>query len=271
MAAADVEAPVRPLFEPTQAGYAAAPATRGPWDPQMMHGGAPSALLAHAVEQVQPGGELAVARLTIEFFGGVPLGPVAVGTSLAKPGKRFQVVDATLDAGERRACLARAVRLRHRDMPGAAAAPASSKATAPLPPPQSGTPLPQFVGLDDALFYPDATEIRHVGGELGSGHAIAWIRLRGELLPGVTPSPLVRAAAAADFANGLSWILPFDEWLFVNTELTVHVHRRPEGEWIGLDARTVSERSGIGLSSGVLHDRRGPFGLCAQALFVQRR
>jgi acyl-coenzyme A thioesterase PaaI-like protein len=262
------EAPVRALFEPDGDGFTAAPATRGPWDMQMMHGGAPSALLAHTIEQLQPGGDLAVTRLTIEFLGGVPVGPVAVGATLAKPGRRFQIVDATLDAGGRRACLARAVRLRRADMPDAACGVAVAE---PLPPPESGSPLPQFVDFGEALFYPDATEIRLVGGELGSGHAVAWIRLRGDLLPGVAPSPLARAAAAADFSNGLSWILPFDDWLFVNTELTVHLHREPAGEWIGVDARTVSDASGIGLSTGVLHDLRGPFGVCAQALFVERR
>jgi hypothetical protein len=262
------EAPVRALFEPDGDGFGAAPATRGPWDAQMMHGGAPSALLAHAIEQLQPGAELAVTRLTIEFLGGVPVGSVAIDATLAKPGRRFQIVDATLDAGGRRACLARAVRLRRADMPDAAS---GAAAIEPLPPPESGSPLPLFVDFADELFYPDATEIRQVGGELGSGHAVAWIRLRGDLLPGVAPSPLARAAAAADFSNGLSWILPFDEWLFVNTELTVHLHREPAGEWIGLDARTVSDASGIGLSTGVLHDLSGPFGVCAQALFVERR
>jgi hypothetical protein len=260
-------APVPSLFEPAGEGFTAAALTRGPWDPRMMHGGAPSALLAHAVEQVQPAGELAVARLTIEFLGGVPLGGVTVHASLAKPGRRFQIVDASLHAGERLACLARAVRLRRADLPGAAAAPA----VAALPPPDDGEALPPFVDLDGELFYPDATEIRLVGGRLGSGHAVAWIRLRGGLLPGVAPSPLARAAAAADFANGLSWILPFEDWLFVNTELTVHVHREPEGEWIGLDARTLTGASGIGVASGVLHDPCGPFGVCAQSLFVERR
>jgi Thioesterase-like superfamily len=262
------EAPVRALFGPDGDGFTAAPATRGPWDAQMMHGGAPSALLAHTIEQLQHGGDLAVTRLTIEFLGGVPVGPVAVGATLAKPGRRFQIVDATLDAGGRRACLARAVRVRRADMPDAASGFVPAE---PLPPPETGSPLPQFVDLGEDLFYPDATEIRLVGGELGSGHAVAWIRLRGDLLPGVVPSPLARAAAAADFSNGLSWILPFDEWLFVNTELTVHLHREPAGEWIGLDARTVSDASGIGLSTGMLHDLRGPFGVCAQALFVERR
>jgi len=256
------------LFEPAGAGFRAAPLTRGPWDERMMHGGAPAALLAHAIERTEPGSELAVTRLTIEFLGGVPVGPVEVETSLAKPGSRFQIVEGTLDAGGRRACLARAVRVRRTVLPDAVATPPDF--AAPLPAPDTGERWPAFVEGDE-LFYPGATEIRAVGGTTGSGHARAWIRLRSEVLPGVAPSPLVRACAAADFSNGLSAILPFDDWLFVNTELTVHLHREPAGEWIGVDARTVSGAAGIGLASGVLHDRQGPFGTCAQSLFVQPR
>jgi hypothetical protein len=257
------------LFEPDMGRFLAAPLTRGPWDPGMMHGGAPSALLAHAIEQTQPGADLAVARLTIEFLGGVPVGPVAVATSLAKPGRRFQIVDATLDADGRRACLARAVRVRRADMPDAAAdGPGAPRA---LPPPQAGEPWQLVIDDGRDRFQPDAVEIVVVGGVRGSGAAAAWIRLRGALVPGTPPSPLARVAAAADFANGLSWILPWADWLFVNTELTIHLHREPEGEWIGLDARTVSSATGRGLSTAVLHDLRGPIGVCAQALFVDRR
>ncbi len=270
MAEADAPATAAPLFVPAGDGFAAAQITRGPWDERMMHGGPPAALLARAIERTGPGSELAVTRLTIEFLGGVPVGPVEVATSLAKPGRRFQIVDAALDADGRRACLARAVRLRRADMPDAAA-PASVASSAALPPPAGGERLPPFNDLDRELFYPDATEIRRVAGEPGSGNVAAWIRLRGDLLPGEPPSPLARAVAAADFANGLSRVLPLGDWLFVNTELTVHLHRHPDGEWIGLDARTVTDTTGIGLSTGVLHDLRGQFGVCAQALFVEPR
>jgi hypothetical protein len=259
-----------PLFEPVGAGYRASVLTRGPWDERMMHGGAPAALVAHAIEQTQPGGELAVTRLTLELLGGVALGDVEVATSLTKPGRRFQVVDATLDAGGRRACLARAVRIRRAELPAAAAVPPPMRDQPALPAPDRGEPWPQFIEGDE-LFYPGATDIRLVGGETGTGHATAWIRLRGELLPGVAPSPLARACAAADFSNGLSAILPFERWLFVNTELTVHLHREPDGEWIGVDAQTVSGTGGAGLATATLHDLHGPFGVCAQSLFVERR
>jgi hypothetical protein len=257
------------LFAPDGEGFVSSGVTRGPWDEAMMHGGAPSALLARAVQAAQPGADLVVTRLTIDFLSAVPLGRVDVATTVVRPGRRFQVVDATLDAAGRRACLARAVRVRRTDLPDAAASPPA--VGVPLPAPEHGEPLPMFVARERELFYRDAVEIRHVAGEIGSGAVAAWIRLRGEVVPDEPPSPLTRVAAAADFANGLSWILPFRRWLFVNTELTIHLRREPEGGWIGVDARTSSSAAGYGLSTATLHDLHGPVGVCAQSLFVEPR
>jgi hypothetical protein len=257
------------LFAPDGAGLVSAGLTRGPWDEGMMHGGAPSALLARAVQATQPGADLVVTRLTIDFLSAVALGHVDVATTVVRPGRRFQVVDATLDAAGRHACLARAVRVRRADLPDAAASPPADWVA--LPAPEQGEPLPMFVERERELFYPDAVEIRHVAGEIGSGAIAAWIRLRGEVVQGQPPSPLERLAAAADFANGLSWILPFRRWLFVNTELTIHLRREPEGEWIGLDARSSSSSAGYGLATATLHDLHGPVGVCAQSLFVEPR
>ena len=156
--------------------------------------------------------------------------------------------------------------------PAASAVGRSGAGAAPrLPPPEHGEPLPLFVESSKELFYPDATEIRQVAGELGSGAVAAWIRLRGEVVAGEAPSQLTRVAAAADFANGLSWILPWRDWLFVNTDLTIHLAREPAGEWVGVDARTSSSAAGFGLSTATLHDLEGPFGVCAQSLFVEPR
>ncbi len=268
---AEAPARVAALFTPVGDGaFEADPSTRGPWDEAMMHGGPPAALLARAVEGTEPGSELVVTRLTIELLGGVPIGPVSVATSLAKPGRRFQIVDAILRAGDRPACLARAVRIRRADFPGATAAPPGYGGDR-LPPPESCDPMAPWVQAERGMFYPDATEIRHVRGERGCGHVAAWIRLRGDMLPGEPPSPLARTAAAADFANGVSAGLSFRDWLFVNTELSIHLYREPAGDWIGLDARTATDASGAGLSTATLHDLGGPFGVCAQSLFVEPR
>ncbi len=95
--------------------------------------------------------------------------------------------------------------------------------------------------------------------------------MRHPLVAGEEPSPLSRAVVAADSGNGVSAALDFDRFVFVNTDLTVQLHRLPEGEWVALDARTTVEAHGVGLAESVIHDRRGPLGRGLQSLFVARR
>ncbi|HEX3649428.1 MAG TPA: thioesterase family protein, partial [Pseudonocardiaceae bacterium] len=65
--------------------------------------------------------------------------------------------------------------------------------------------------------------------------------------------------------------LDLRQWLFINTELTVHLWRVPGGEWIGLDATSVLGPTGVGLATSTLHDAAGPVGRGAQALLVRPR
>jgi acyl-coenzyme A thioesterase PaaI-like protein len=103
------------------------------------------------------------------------------------------------------------------------------------------------------------------------GTAGVWMHLCRPVLPDEAPTPLVYAMAAADFGNGIAAVLPFDEYVFINADLAITLNRRPEGEWIGLDARTMLHPGGIAWAQSVMHDERGPFGLATQALVVQRR
>ena len=58
--------------------------------------------------------------------------------------------------------------------------------------------------------------------------------------------------------------LEISEWLFVNTELTIHLHRPPEGEWIG--RRRADDDRALGLGTGgLLFDEHGRIGRSAQA------
>jgi hypothetical protein len=75
--------------------------------------------------------------------------------------------------------------------------------------------------------------------------------------------------AVADSGNGVSAVLSWDEWLFINTELTVHFRREPRGEWICLDAETSI--AGAGLARSVLSDDDGVVAQGAQALLVMPR
>jgi hypothetical protein len=109
------------------------------------------------------------------------------------------------------------------------------------------------------------------GGFAEPGPAIAWMRMRVPLVEGEEPKPLERVLAAADSGNGVSSTLDWDGFLFINVDLTVHVHRELTGEWVCLDAITIPERTGIGIADTALYDERGPVGRADQTLLVDRR
>jgi acyl-CoA thioesterase len=73
---------------------------------------------------------------------------------------------------------------------------------------------------------------------------------------------------AADSGNGVSSALDYRQWIFINPDLTVYLHRSPEGEWVCLDAETTVTARGVGLAASTLHDRRGPIGRGMQSLFI---
>jgi hypothetical protein len=238
---------------------------RGPWDPGQLHGGAPGALLAEAVQEEG----YVVARLTLDFLGPVPLAPLTVSARTAKAGRSFQVAEAELAADGQVAVRARAVRLRR----GRVELPERPHRDPPPTPPQAGRadPFPTGAGPAEG-FHLTAMEIRFVDGtDFGLGPAHAWFRLARPLVDDHEASPLARAVAAADFGNGVSRIVDFDRYLFVNTDLTVHLYREPAGEWVMLDARTRLEPHGAGLAQSILSDEHGPLGLAAQSLFVAER
>jgi hypothetical protein len=76
---------------------------------------------------------------------------------------------------------------------------------------------------------------------------------------------------AADSGNGVSASLPLDRWLFINPDLTVNLHRYPVGEWVCLDARTISNSNGVGLATTRIADLGGHIGRGAQSLLIAPR
>ena len=254
--------------------YVASELGLGPWYPGALHGGAPAALIARAFERLEPGAELGLARLGFEFLRPVPLAPLSLTTRILRKGRRVQELAAELTAdlgtgAEELVCRASALRLQ----PVPEGLPSSGKAPpAAMPGPEHGQ------ATEFALNRAAGTSLATSGMEMswlndpwGQGPSKVWMRLRHPLLPDEPPTPLVRAVATADFGNGVSAELPFEEYLFINADLTIHLWRSPRGEWIGLDAQTLLQGGGIGTAESVLHDEGGAFGRAFQTLVVQRR
>ena len=119
--------------------------------------------------------------------------------------------------------------------------------------------------------YADLVENRLAAGRFFNGPCAAWFRMNHPLVQGETPSPYQRAAVAADSGNGISAALDFGKYLFVNCDLTINLFRRPAGEWICLQARSLFGGNGCGLAESALYDEQGLIGRATQSLAVRPR
>ncbi|MEV6028598.1 thioesterase family protein [Streptomyces sp. NPDC052036] len=242
--------------------------TRGPWDEHSQHAGPPAALLGRAV-QLRPGAreDMRLARITFEILRPVPLRPLSVTTRTLREGRSVELVEASLtpDGADE---VMRATALHIRTAPGSVS-PTSESLT--FPPPERSRSEP-FFPVPWEVGYHTAMDTRFAAGSfLGQGPATCWMRMRVPLVEGEKIMPLDRVLVAADSGNGLSHVLDFASHVFINPDLTVHLHRHPLGEWVCLDARTSIDADGMGMAEAALHDERGSIGRSVQSLFVGTR
>jgi hypothetical protein len=210
--------------------------------------------------------DMQVARITFEILRPIPVADLEVAARLVRPGKSVELVDATLTSGGHEVVRARGWRIRTADLD-----------LEPISPDPSPPALP-VNAVDSSLFdlgytgYLDAMEWRAVkGGFTIPGPATVWARMRVPLIEDEPIRPLDRVLVLADSGNGISATLDWARWIFINPNLSVYVHRMPDGEWVCLDAATTVQPTGIGLASSRLYDESGPIGRGQQSLFIADR
>ena len=254
------------FFIPDGDRFVSTESTRGPWSRDYQHGGPPAALLTRALERLAGDGVL-LTRVTFDFVRPVPIATLAARAEVVRAGTKVRRLQAVLTTAAGTPLVqASAVALRT-----APVLPATlgDDESAPLPPEQSA-PF-QFEFFPDAIGYHTAMETRVASGTWGKGPMTAWMRPRVALVEGETMSPLQRLMTAVDSASGVAVVLEPAHFTFVNADLTVAIHRPPEGEWICLEAVTVAEAHGIGLTRARLRDVRGAFGVSLQSCLAERR
>ncbi len=249
-------------YLPTQLG-------RGPWDPRALHGGAAAGLLTGALEAMEAGAELPVARLSFDLLRPVPIAPLDLTTRVVRAGRRVVELAGELRADDVLVCSARVLRVA-----AAAALTPEEAAVAndpPLPAPEQGTPISFTLDDSPAEGFGAAMEMRWLEGEPAPGPAALWMRLRPALVAGEATTPLQRVAATADFGNGVAAPAPWDGFVFINADLTLQLHRPPRGEWIGLRAGTHVDPGGAAMTESRLYDESGSVGRSLQSLVLERR
>ncbi len=261
------EALYRPVDEHV---FESTPWTRGPWDPAFQHGGPPAALLARSLEAVAAAAGLPqIVRMTLSLPRPVPIARLTVAAELEHAGRRTGTLRGSIAAGGVEVVRATALALRAEEVPLPEQGPHRDVPAPPRPPEECAPFELPFVTGD--VGYHRAVETRLAAGTFAEGPTTMWIRLRRPLVPGEDPSPLQRVMAAADSGNGISMVLDFFRYTFINPDLTVHLLRAPAGEWIALEARTDVGPLGAGMTSSRLFDTTAMVGVGLQSLLIEKR
>jgi len=250
--------------------FRASTLTRGPWDAGHQHAGPPVALVCRAVEQAaREHGLTHIARLTANLLRPVPIGELIVEVTTDYVGRNAAHFSAHLMSRDKDVARFTALAQRESPLDLPSTLPGHPLPKAPLAPEESQPVEFPFAGR--ATGYADLVETRLARGRFWNGPCAVWFRLRHPLLAGESPSPYQRVAVVADSGNGVSAVLDYERYTFVNFDLTINLLRRPAGEWICLDARTALGSSGGGLAESALYDADGLIGRATQSLAVRAR
>lgn len=245
------------IYEPSEA-------TIGPWSPDLQHGGPPCALLTHALRTYPSQNPFVITRITVELLSAVPVTPCEIRVDVVRSGKRVELLRGEYLSRGKTFLIAHAWRFA--PAPGVTLPVRDSFETPTFPAAQSQTFFPGV----EYFPYGDALEWRFITGGYDSlGPAAVWTRPRIPLVENREINGLESLVLMVDSANGISAELDILKWTFVPVDLTVGICRQPEGDWVGMDARTVMEDEGIGQTSTTLFDARGKLGRSMHTLFVR--
>ncbi|MGV0790980.1 thioesterase family protein [Mycolicibacterium sp. XJ1819] len=241
--------------------------TRSNWNPEIQHGSPPLALMTKLIEELADGSGLRIGRLTLDILGAIPVTTVGVRAWVERPGRRISLMVAEMStpgADGARRVLARVTAWL------LATSDTADAATDRYPPLVEGEPRDVPHAWMGAPGYLETVSWRRQPDTGGSGNVI-WLSPLVPLVDSEPTTDLQRLAMVVDSANGAGAALDPDEFVFMNTDTAVHLHRLPSGGNFALRARGSIGPDGVGVTTAELFDRTGFIGTAAQTLLVQRR
>lgn len=240
------------------------------WSADMQNAAPVSALLVRALDRCEPRADARLSRVVVDLLGPVPMsGPLWLRAQRRRAGTKIELLSAEMlatgpDGSPRPVAEARAWRFQAYDTTPLAFTP-----DPPLRPRSDATPRPANPALGPT--YIDTLDWQWLNDVLNSVPAECWVRPKVDLVKGEAATPLERLFCVADIANGMGSRMDVRTWTFLNTDLTVHLHRLPVGDWFGIRAHTSYGPDGVGTSVGTLFDEAGPVAAIQQAQLVRRR
>ena len=240
------------LFDPTVA-------SQGPWGPNTLNGRVVAGLLAQEIERRHGSADFLPARLTVDMFRMSAMAPVAIETRVLRDGGRLKLVQAEFLNGGTVVAQALCQFLRYGEEPaGEIWKPEGWSAPAPgsLPEPETAHRL---------------WDMRQLTGDIGEEvrQRRSWVREVRELVRGEKLTPFTRVAVAADYASPFSQMTP-QGLAYINSDLTLYLHRLPKDEWIGFEVTDHGSARGVSNSTCRLHDETSAIGSVTVAALAQR-
>lgn len=239
------------------------------WSPTMQNAAPVSALLVRALERCAVRPDTRLNRVVVDLLGPVPVTEqLWVRARMERPGTKIELLGAEMlapgpDGAPRLVAKASGWRFQDHDTTDL------QFTVAPHLRPVSEAR--SYHNGDAQQTYLHSLDWRWLNAILTTVPGECWARPIVDLVAGETMTPLQRLFAVADIANGMGSRLDPTVWTFLNTDLVVHVHRVPDGEWVGIRAETNYGPDGVGTSVGTLFDQLGPVGNIQQSQLVRRR
>jgi hypothetical protein len=234
---------------------------RGPWTPNSLHGRVVIGLLGSEIERRHGDPAYMPARLTVDLYRSPTLTPVEIVTRVVRDGLRIKVIEAELISEGKSAGHAVCQLLRRTANPPGRV---WSNAVWDAPPPHD-VPDP---GVISGTMW-GMWALKPMEGRVGEyGRKRTWLREVRELVGGEPLTPFARVAAGVDYASPM--VNGGDEGMrFINSDVTLYLHRAPVGEWVGYESISHGATDGVAVGQCDLYDEKGRIGtatVCALAM-----
>lgn len=258
----------QPFFTRDADRYVPAPVSRGPWDPNSLHGRVIAGLLGHVIEQRHGDPAFQPARLTVDMYKLPDLSAITVATKVVREGYRIKVVDAEFfSAGVSMARATCQLLRRAENPPGQIWSPPNWIVPAPADIPE---PEDKRGGMGGMWTTRPISGAIFSSGPDALGPRRLWMSEVRDLVEGEPLTPFVRVAVGADFAS------PFanasDQGLgYINSDVTVYLHRLPTTNWVGYEVVNHHATAGVAIGECWLYDEAGAIGTATVAALAQKR
>ncbi len=254
---------LEPFFAPDGERFIPNPISKGPWGPTTLHGRVVVGLMGAEIERRHCPAEFSPARLTVDMYKLPDLSPLRMATRVVRDGLRIKVIEAELFSNDTPVALATAQLLRRTDAPPGVV----------WTPPNWDVPPPDQIAppTDPRAAMSGMWAMRPIAGAMGThGDRRVWMLEIRDLVAGWPLTPFGRVALAADFAS------PFanagDQGLgYINSDVTVYLHRTPVTGWIGFEVRNHGATDGVAIGDCFLYDEQGPIGTASVCALAQPR